>query len=208
MITEITKLKKEFEKIKKKGYIKSSRKGPTGIGKTFEDLLEKEEDQNDTPDYCGIEIKTKLNYSPSFTKLFNATPLGKHEFEIKYLLQTYGYPHKLNKEWKVLQTSLYTKQLNNIGSKYYGILEINRLEKKIFLKIINNSLNCIEKNTYWTFDTLEKRLLKKLKYLAIVKANKRIINNEIYYHYYSLNIYTLKDFDTFLNLIEQQIIRI
>ena len=38
---KIIKLKKEFIKIKEMGYVKSTRKGFTGIGKTFEDLIGK-----------------------------------------------------------------------------------------------------------------------------------------------------------------------
>ena len=75
MITkELYNLKQEFEKIKKMGYVKSTRSGFTGIGKTFEDLIGKNEDTLETPDYHGIEIKTKKSYSKSYTTLFNATP--------------------------------------------------------------------------------------------------------------------------------------
>ena len=37
-------LKELFNKIKRKGWIKAHRTGNTGIGKTFEDLLDKKED--------------------------------------------------------------------------------------------------------------------------------------------------------------------
>lgn len=67
----MNKLKNKFETIKKLGWIKSIRKGSTGIGATFEKLLGINENSFEIPDFDGIEIKTKRNYSNSFTSLFN-----------------------------------------------------------------------------------------------------------------------------------------
>jgi len=43
--------------IKKKGYVKTLRQGPTGIGKTLETLLGIEENNISTPDLGRIELK-------------------------------------------------------------------------------------------------------------------------------------------------------
>ena len=51
-------LYKEFLKIKKKGWIKTMKKGYGGVGYTFERLLGKEVDSFRIPDFHGIEIKT------------------------------------------------------------------------------------------------------------------------------------------------------
>ena len=50
-----------FKQIKEKGWIQSKRKGPTGIGYTFEELLGKQEDNMPIADFQGIEIKTVHN---------------------------------------------------------------------------------------------------------------------------------------------------
>lgn len=50
-------LKNKFESIKNKGWIKSLRRGSTGVGYTFESLLGKDEDSYSLPDFNGIEIK-------------------------------------------------------------------------------------------------------------------------------------------------------
>ena len=42
----------------------------------------------------------------------------------------------------------------------------------------------------------------------MVRAKSAIVNNEGYYHYNKINIYKLKDFDTFLKLIDDGIIDI
>ena len=63
MKQSIIDLNKEFQRIKSMGLIESKRKGATGIGYTFECLLNKQEESFDIPDYKGIEIKTKYIYS-------------------------------------------------------------------------------------------------------------------------------------------------
>ena len=64
-------IKRKFLEIKNKGWIKSVRNGSTGIGATFEYLLGMEENNLEIPDYNEIEIKTKRNYSKSYTTLFH-----------------------------------------------------------------------------------------------------------------------------------------
>ena len=61
-MNNIKNLYSRFEDIKKMGWVKSLRKGDTGIGKTFEELLGKTEENFEFPDFEGIEIKTKRYY--------------------------------------------------------------------------------------------------------------------------------------------------
>lgn len=199
-------LLKKFYEIRKMGYIKTTRGGSTGIGKTFEDLLGKEEDRSSNPDFYGIEIKTKLVNSDKYTTLFNQTPQGKEEFEIKRLVKKYGYPDKTMKDYKILNATVYGNCLSCIADKYLMGLIIDYKQRKIFLKVINMNMELLENYVFWSFDELEKRLNKKLKYLAVVNASKRYTHSIAHYHYKSIDFYTLKDFDTFLKLIEQGII--
>lgn len=46
----ITQFKKSFKKIKKKGWVKSLRRGPTGVGHTLEQLLGLDENNIALPD--------------------------------------------------------------------------------------------------------------------------------------------------------------
>lgn len=209
MITEeLIKLKKEFERIKKMGYIKSTRSGYTGIGKTFEDLLGKEEDTLEQPDYHGIEIKTKRGYSRSYTTLFGATPQGKKEFEIKRLRSAYGYPDLVYKSQKLLNTSVQANCSTLVSNKFLFKLVVDHEEHKLFLLIADKNMNFIEKKAYWTFEILKEKLERKLKYLALVKAWPNTINGEDYYKYYDIDFYKLKSFNEFIKLIEDGTIRV
>lgn len=198
----------KFEHIKEMGWIPSIKKGTSGIGLTFENLIGVTENEFEIPDFNGIELKTKRNKSNSYTTLFNATPDGPHFHEVERLKNTYGYPHSKAKEYKVLNVSTFCNHLNNIGIKYYSKLKIDYPNQKLFLLIYNKNKELIEKEVFWYFDTLKEKLLRKLSVLAFINADTKIVNNTEYFKYCKITIYLLKDFDTFLSLLEQGIIRI
>lgn len=208
MEKQINKLKRKFINIKDKGWIKSIRSGNTGIGMTFEYLLGIEENNLEISDYNGIEIKTKRNYSNSYTTLFNYTPEGKHYHEIERLKNIYGYPDKDNKNYKILNNSIYSNIRTWIGTKYQFKLNVDKVNQKIYLCIFDSEGTLIEKNVYWDFDIIKEKLYRKVKTIAFISALRKFINKEEYFKYYKMTIYSFKDFDTFINLIEKGIIRI
>ncbi len=62
--------KQKFQELRKKGFVKSLRKGPTGIGFTFETLMGVYENNLALPDIDGIEIKAHRDNSNSMITLF------------------------------------------------------------------------------------------------------------------------------------------
>lgn len=78
------------------------------------------------PDYNGIEVKTKLGYTNSYTTLFNLRPSG---IEMKELCMRYGYPDKTNKN--ILNVSI-TSTSTLISNRYYFNLKINYKSKKYY----------------------------------------------------------------------------
>lgn len=208
MEKDILEFKKIFEKVKNIGWVKSKRSGPTGVGYTFETLLNKEEDTLEIPDYKSIEIKTQRKKSNSFISLFNATPDGDYLFEIKRLRNTYGYPDKLLKECKVINNEFFASKIKNLGAKYKAKLKIDWKNEKLRLIILNNCLQIVDNEVSWSFDLLKEKLLRKLKYLAFIEAESKFISGIEYFKYTDLNIYQLRDFNTFLELIEKGIIKV
>ena len=61
--------KKQFRIVKEKGFIKSIRKGPTGVGHTFERVMGLTENNLSVPDIDGIELKTHRDSSNSMITL-------------------------------------------------------------------------------------------------------------------------------------------
>lgn len=201
MEQSIKKLQKEFNKIRKMEYIKSIRQGPTGIGATFESLLGKNEESFEIPDYYGIEIKTRRAYSKSYITLFNAVPTGSTFHETKRLRDYYGYPSRKDKNLKELNTEIFATKKTKVGLWYYFQLKIDTENKKIILLIYNHQQILIDSNTYWDFGILEKKLKRKLQILALIKAWPNRKNGIEYFKYYKMNIFILKDFDSFIKAL-------
>lgn len=181
------------------GYVKSTREGVTGVGKTFEDLIGKAEDTEGIPDYHGIEIKTKLGYSKSYTTLFNSTP--EDELETQRLSKKYGYPDKILKDKKVLNISI-TKTPTLVANKYYFNLKVDYEKRQLILVIKDRYGHLLEDRVYW------RKLNTKLQYVALINAWPTTRNNMTYYKYYKINFYKLKSFDKFIELIDKDVIRI
>ena len=179
MAKEIQTLRNEFKKIKSKGWIKSLYKGNNGVGLTFESLLGICKNELEIPDYNGIELKTKRYNSHSYITLFSCKPEGRYYHEVERIKDEYGYPHRVLKQYKVLNNSVYCKYRTKIGNKFYFELEIDRKVQKLFLLVYDLKGNLVEREVYWDFDILEEKINRKLKILALVKhiQKRQIMTN-------------------------------
>lgn len=201
-------LQKKFSEIRKMNYVKSVRGGSTGIGATFEALLGKEEDSLEIPDFNGIEIKTRRAYSKSLINLFAAVPTGSTFYEVKRLRDTYGYPDPYDKNLKRLNTMAEAKEMIKVGVFYYFKLRIDKELKRLVLCVYDLNNNLIDESTYWDFDILEEKLLRKLGVLALVKAWPNKIAGVDYFKYFKMNIFVLKGFDSFLDALENGYVKV
>jgi len=202
MNQNIRKLITEFKRIKEKGYIKGIGNNYASIGRTFENELKLSENTFCVPDYYGIEIKTRRAYSKSAITLFNAVPDGEELFEIERLKDTYGYPSKKDRKYKVLYIEAYGNKLNFAGIKYQYKIEVDRNLERVYLCVYDRFDRLIERKVYWSFDYLKERLTNKLQFLAIVNAWTNNIDGHNYFKYYKMDIYKLKSFDIFIDMIE------
>ena len=198
---------REFCKIRNKGWIKSLRNGPTGIGYTFETLLNKKEDNLPIPDYKGIEIKTMRYLSKKKIHLFNCTPNKSEENLIEKIKNKYGYPDKEYPKYKVFNVSLNAKEPVNIGYKKL-FLKVNRKKRIIEMICLTAFGFRINLDVNWSFDILKEIIETKIKKMAIVKACYKKINNENYYLYSRIDFFQIKSFDTFIELVENGTISI
>ena len=80
--------------------------------------------------------------------------------------------------------------------------------KRVILCVYDWNKVCIDESTYWDFDILEEKLIRKLNMLAVVKAWPNRINDVEYFKYYKMNVYLLKDFAHFLIALEEGIIKV
>lgn len=195
-------LRQKFEEIKKMGWIKSGRKGHTGIGYTFEKLLGKDEDALCIPDYNGIEIKTHRKNSKSYITLFNYNPVCESSYKLKRLFYKYSHVHSKNKAIRSLNVDVYCDYINDVGINYKFCLKVDEIKQRVYLLVFDRLGLFIEKKSYWTFQTLKEKLYNKLQYLAYVEAESKYINGIEYFKYDKISFYALRDFDSFIELIK------
>ena len=118
MQKEFVELQKKFYEIKGLDWVKSDRSNFGAIGTTFEKLIGIPNNELEIPDFNQIEIKTKTKYSGSYTTLFSCTPTGPHYHEVERLKNLYGYLDSKLREYKILNTSVYSKQKNKVGLNF------------------------------------------------------------------------------------------
>ena len=210
MIQDFMDLYDKFKKISKRGWIESMRRGTTGIGYTFEKLIGKTEEQFPIPDYGCIEIKTRYRNSKYPIGLFTATPDGDYLFSIKRIYERFGWPQSKHKgiSGKVFYATMSANEYKHAGMNYQFKLYVVRIRRVIRVYAFSNKTGVIDTEVSWSFDFLRDKVERKLKYLAFVQADAHNEFEKQFFHYYSINFYILKDFETFLLMIEKGIIQV
>jgi len=181
-------LKEAIQNVVDDGWHETKRKGNTGIGKTFEDLLEKEEDNLDAPDFHDIEIKTHETAAKSLLTLFTKSPTNPRGANTM-LRNRYGKKDEYGNN--ILHHTVSGNRKTNSNSYNYDFkIDIDWESQVVRLEVFDKNDIMIDNSVYWSFDSLQKQLDKKLKYIAVVSAESKIENEKKYYKYNSANLFT------------------
>ncbi len=192
----IQKLKTKLRDIEKMGFIKTHRKGDTGIGKTLEDLLEIKENNIPLPDIKDIaELKAYRKNAKSMLTLFTLEPLPKGGNRDRTLLDNFGYSKRQNNRSKELHSTLSCKRYNNQG------LKLSVEKDKIRVKGENKRLNI-----YWDMKSLEKKFEEKLPALVYALAETKIIEEDEYFHFNEAYLLEGFDFQLFKKMVKKDYI--
>ena len=147
---------------KKKGYVKTHRKGDTGIGKTLEDLLGIKENNIPGPNGKRIELKSARQNSKSMLTFLTKAPLPSKANSA--LLQAVGYPAANGK--KHLHTTLNALSFNTIKTKSGLMVEAKR-NKVVIIDADGKEYG------YWDRNMLKEAFERKLPSIAYVKADSK-----------------------------------
>lgn len=197
-------LKKQYDEIRKLGFVKSVNNNKNSVGYTIEKLLGTTGGDFNIPDYYDIEIKALRKYSGAEFDLFNSAPDGIYVCASQWLSHNYGYPDKDYRDINVFKGNVFGNCKSKIGLKYKYKLNVDKSKQKIVLEIYNIYNNKLVNNDiYWDFASLREKLERKVEKLAVFGFEKKEINGDLYVHYNSLNMYKLKSFETFINCIEE-----
>ncbi len=175
--------KKKLQEIKKQGFVKTHRRGDTGIGKTLEDLLGIRENNIPLPDIEEVaELKSYRKNAKSMMTLFTLEPLPNGGDRDRLLLDNFGYSKRDNQRSKELHSTLSCKRYNNQNLKLS--VEKNKIRVKGKGKRIN---------IFWDMESVKNKFNKKLPALVYVLANTKMIKEIEYFHFNEA--YLLEDFD-------------
>lgn len=183
----------KFDQVKELGWIDAKRIGDTGIGYTFETLLGIKENNNQTADFKGIEIKCKgmkEDGTSVSTKinLFQAGPKWNAKASAKDRIHIIG---KIGTGGRYSCYSQLTTNRNNLGL----YLDIISDQNKIDLCKTNNPLG------YWSFEKLKKRLSEKHSRSAFVKARTRSNKGKTQFSYEELLYCDHPSINRFVDLV-------
>ena len=156
MIKTLNEFIKSFEEIKNLGWIRTHRSGPTGVGKTLEDLLGIPENNYDKPDFGDFELKSCRINSNSMLTLFTKTPMPKGA--ASHLREEFGYSsNAYDNNEKVLHSTL-------SADKYVPIVNTGR---SLMIVCSEDRISIVDEcnvqHAYWTRDELKKTFEKKYK---------------------------------------------
>lgn len=206
MSKHIGELVEAMEEISNAGWHKSTRRGNTGIGKTFEDLLKKEEDNHDLPDFHDIEIKTHETASASMLTMFTKSPTHPRGANTE-LRNKYGKEDKYGNN--ILHVTISGNRVTNSQAYDYNFkAEVDKDNGIIKLLVYNKNNKLVDNSVYWSFDALEKQITRKLKFLAIISAESKEDNGVKFYRYNDVDLITELSVESLCEGIENGDIKI
>ena len=180
MDSAIQKFKEDFEKVRNMGFVESHRIHNTGIGKTFEDLVNVKENNKQEVDYLDeLELKSFRELSGSMVTLFTKSPShppgANTELRLKFGKREGGL--------KILHTTIPGDKFNTFLGKYGFKLEVKEEEKRVYILIKDLKRNILLNfECYYTFEDIEKIIKKKLKNVVFIAAKHKVENSkELFY---------------------------
>jgi hypothetical protein len=161
--------KVRFSILSRKGFIRSKRKGPTGIGFTFETELGLSENNIALPDIEGVEIKAHRDNVNSMITLFTFN----------------------SKAWQMNPLSA-VKKYGSIDRKgrigMYYTMSLTPNSAGLFLTVDNEKI-CVQHTSgeiiaTWKLSILAKRFVQKIPALLFVSAHVEERDGVEYFHFY------------------------
>lgn len=159
----------KFREIKAKGYIPSTRKGPTGIGHTLESCLGITENNISLPDLHEIELKAHRTNVNSLITLFT---FNKKVWKMPPLdaVKKYGSKDKIGRLGLYYTMSL---KPNSAGL----LLSIGKMD--ISVRHISGEIIAV-----WELKALANRFIQKIPALLFVSTFTEERDGKEYFHFY------------------------
>ena len=187
----------EFEKVKAMGWIRTHRAGPTGIGKTLEDLLGIPENNLDEPDFGDYELKSCRIDSNSMLTMFTRAPEPRRANT--YLRMKYGYSsNAYDNDEKVLHSTLSADRFTPVADTGHK-LKITCAADGIYIECEDGV-----ENIFWSREALkacfEKKYKNKFVYAKALSRGEGANEEFKFIEAYEVSGF---DYDAFIRLLEE-----
>ena len=199
----------KIQRIKQMGFVQSHRSGPTGIGKTLEDLLGITENNIAGPDFSVFELKTGRKESQSMLTLFTKAPMP--DGVNSTLLEVFGYlQRKKPRDHK--QLSLTGEEIDNSNvplheKELHSTVDSNKPNSQgLKLEIKGDRLyigNDKGVEAYYDNDTLRVSFEKKYHKLIYVLADHKKEQGNEYFWFNEAYLLDGFSFERFSELVEE-----
>ncbi|MDE3058465.1 MAG: hypothetical protein KGJ59_10970 [Bacteroidota bacterium] len=183
----IEQFKTRFEKVKEKGWVKSKRKGPTGVGQTLEQLLGMKENNVALPDLGTVELKAHRIGSASMITLFT---FNRKAWKMKPLAAIKKYGTK-DENGRLGMYFTMARTPNSMGL----LLHVD--DGKISVRHVSG-----EVVAEWELETLAKRFMQKVPGLVLVSAFSEMRGDTEWFKYDRAQVLT----ETSVSIIHNQLI--
>ena len=159
----------KFQALKGRGFVRSLRSGPTGVGYTFETMMGLEENNLALPDIEGIEIKAHRDNANSLITLFTFNS-GAWQMDPLEAIREYGVQDDNGR-----LGMYYTMSLTpNSAGLFLGISDDEVAVRHTSGKAV----------AVWKLETLAERFSAKIPALLFVSAHAEERSDAEYFHYY------------------------
>ncbi|MCX8056228.1 MAG: MvaI/BcnI family restriction endonuclease [Ignavibacteria bacterium] len=193
---KLIELKKKLIQLSQKGFVKSQRKGPTGIGHLVETELGLKETNISIPDIGGrVEIKSTREDSNSPITLFTFNR-GVWKIKQSELINKYGYVDEAGRQ------ALYSTVSKGIPNQQQFYYEVDLKRNLIVLKNKLDDMVIAE----WSVYVIAGKFMTKLDRLLFILAKSKIINSEEYYHFHKAYLLEKPTPENFLDAFNQGLI--
>jgi len=212
----------ELRRIKRRGWIASTRPGNVGgIGNTLEDLLGIEENNLPIPNASEWEMKCKRMGQSSLTTLFHMEPSPRAlKMVPKILLPLYGWPHEEAGTKHPSDEMSFRQTINGLSRTDRGFtIIVDRDARKIsvsfdvdavsekheeWLASVEERIGVgeLKPKPYWGFDDLYHRAGTKLLNCFYITARVRKEKGKEYFRYEKMLMLETLDLGKFVNGIE------
>ncbi len=190
----IAEIKRKLERLKELGWVRSYRKGPTGVGHTMEGLLGLGETNISLPDWGKLEIKTIRRNSNTPITLFSKSPKLKDCSSLKEFVEKHGYWDE-KRERQALYCSL-TSQMIETGRCKGWIMRVDKESEDILFQHFKEVVAVQDALS------LKKKMAEKLSNLVLIIADRKRERNAEFFQYNEAYLLANAAHDHFLDLIE------